>query len=145
MTEPQQSKTKTTRIKRLELRLAFLIGGTEKNRIGIATPEAIGYYLEDSFPLNLPIDIAAFIHSHCRCTYCDRPIARDLRRCACGKPENEGMQMEVEYATALYWSVFKPILNRESGCIKAVRRKQRLEENGGSHTRDDIVNLYEIQ
>lgn len=140
---PNRTKTSSSQIERVPYRLAMMIWGSDKCSLVIAAPDATGYYLEKSFPLGLPIDIVDFIHQHCRCAYCSAPVSRDLCRCECGKPKNS--HMEVEYPTELDGSVFKPILKREDSRIKTFRRKQRIEANGGAHTKNDIALLYQLQ
>ena len=132
-------------IKRLPFRLAQLIGHGDKSRIVIAAPDATGYYLESSYPLGIPIDMVFFIHLYCECSYCGAGISRELCRCSCGKPELPKLHLDVECSNELYYSKFKPILDRENGRIKALNRRKRIEENGGSVSKDDIAKLYAIQ
>ena len=136
-------------IKRVAYRLAMIIGGSKYCSLVIATPDATGYYLEDSYPLGLPIDMAYFIYQHCRCAFCGASISRDLGRCKCGEPndsDDPDMHLEVKCTNDMYYSVFKPILERENSRIKSFKRKQRTEANGGgSYTKKDITFLYQLQ
>lgn len=145
ITMVNSTKLSAKNIKRLPFRLAMMIWSSENCRLIIASPDASDYDLEESFPLGLPIDMAAFIHMHCRCAHCGASISRDLSRCPCGKPKDRQLHLEVEYPTEIDHSVFKPIIEREGGRIKSLKRKQRIEANGGSFSKDDVAALYDIQ
>lgn len=134
-----------SRIKRLEMRLGMLVQGMETSWIEIVEPDSTSHLLARSFPLKLPIDIANFIHTYCKCKFCGRPIASDLRRCSCGEPNIDGRHLWAECTHDNFENILKPILDREGNRVRRARRQQRLEANGGSYTQQEIAELYEIQ
>jgi len=140
-----RTKTSEAEIKRIPLRLAMILGTAENTRLVIATPEATGYHLETALPLGLPIDIVTFIHLHCRCAHCGKSISRDLKRCDCGKPSDKRLHLEVDFPNIIYKSIFRPIIQREQSRIASLTRKQRIEANGGTVSKDEIAELYSIQ
>ncbi|MCE5182236.1 MAG: HNH endonuclease [Betaproteobacteria bacterium] len=131
-------------IKRLPYRLSLIIWGSETCELRLAYPDADAWF-HDAFPLDLPIDIAAFIHFHCSCTYCGARISRDLAKCNCGKPDEQGMHLEVTFPTNIHNSIFQPILKRESGRIRSALRAQLKRRNGGTYTVGEIATLYRLQ
>lgn len=130
---------------RVPYRLAMIIGGSESFSLVIAKPHAAGYHLECSFPFGLSEDMALFIYEHGRCASCHAPISKELTACNCGAPTPLKMHLEVEFPIEIYYPIFRPILDRENSRAKKLRRKQRVEVNGGMHTQSDIAVLYKLQ
>ena len=98
---------------------------------------------DDDYDRGLPIDLAFFIHLYCKCARCGASIARDLARCACGKPKNA--HLIVNFPAAIYLGKFKAIRKREEGRVQKQSRKQWKQENGGTYTKEDVTNLYRLQ
>lgn len=137
-------KSTKSGIKRFPYYLDTIIGGSENFTLIITSLEVTDEDEEYEPRLGLPVDMAYFIFQHCRCVFCSAPISRDLSRCACGDPDDE-VHLEVECATEIFYSVFKPLLAREKSRITAFRRRQMVEANGGSHTKKDLAILYQLQ
>jgi len=86
-----------------------------------------------------------FILEHGRCSFCDSAIVSSLSKCNCSKPKSRSEQLHVRFPQSIYRSIFYPILEKENGRKKMAIRNERVKENGGSHTKQDLENLIAIQ
>ncbi len=103
---------------------------------------------EDGYPYGIPIDLAYFIHMHCKCYFCGAPINRNLSKCCCGivddgivDPANEYMQARFEYD---FYDEFNDILNREDRRVRSSQRNHVLSTRG-EHSKEEIDELFRKQ
>jgi 5-methylcytosine-specific restriction endonuclease McrA len=132
-------------IARLQVRLAEILFCAEGVQLSIAKPHATDYWIEQYFPLGLPSDIAKFIHEECKCAHCGAAISNVLERCQCDMPNEDWLHLQVVHSTDVYYSTFKKIIQAESKRIHAMRRKERVAENGGKYSKADVLALYVAQ
>jgi 5-methylcytosine-specific restriction endonuclease McrA len=95
--------------------------------------------------LGLSEGFASFIREHGKCSFCDSAFSSKLNKCSCSKPKSRKEHLRVRFPTAIYYSVLQPILRKEDGRKKMAIRQERIMENGGSHTRNDLAVLIAIQ
>ena len=86
-----------------------------------------------------------FILEHGRCSFCDSEIVSTLSKCNCTKPKSRTEHLHVRFPQPIYHSVFYPILGKENARKKMAVRNERIKENGGSHTKNDLLALIAIQ
>ena len=135
-------------IKRLPYRIPINLWQEDKCTLFIKKSESSDLNTTDSFdsfPLEVPIDIAYFIHMHCTCAYCGESIHKDLSACSCDESIKSKYHIEAQYPTEIYSTIFYPLVRREQGRAGSMRRQERLKENGGSYTKEEIAELYKIQ
>lgn len=87
----------------------------------------------------------AFFHLHGACAACGAPISRTLGPCGCGKYQGETLVLVARFPRDFFYSKYKAILNREKSRSAVRYRKQCIEDNGGTFTKDDIAKLFELQ
>lgn len=87
----------------------------------------------------------AFLHFHGACAACGAPISRTLEPCGCGKYQGETLALVARFPTELFYSKYKAILEREKSRSAVRNWKQRIEDNGGTFTKNDVAKLFELQ
>lgn len=95
--------------------------------------------------LGLSEGFASFIREHGKCSFCDSAFSSKLNKCSYSKPKSRKEHLRVRFPTSIYYSVLQPILRKEDGRKKMAIRQERIMENGGSHTRNDLAVLIAIQ
>jgi len=145
---PIKAQTLSRKVQRVPYRLQAILN---TNGLRIAGPDNNLLNLEsiklgtgkDISRVGMPIDLVTFIHEYCCCTYCGRSISQELSRCVCDKPNR--LHLEVTFPDEIYFSIFRPIIEREQRRLKQILRKRRTADNGGTFTLDDIDALHEQQ
>jgi 5-methylcytosine-specific restriction endonuclease McrA len=101
--------------------------------------------LDKTERLGLSERFVTFIREHGRCSFCDSTFADTLNKCSCSKPKSRKEHLHVRFPQSVYYSVLYPILQKENGRKKMAIRSERIKENGGSHTKNDLAALIAIQ
>ena len=101
--------------------------------------------MNGGYPLPIPVDLAYVIYFNGVCAHCGARVGRDLRRCSCGKPRKVGCHLDVAFNSMADRAALWKVLIREQRRVILVRRKQQTKENGGTHTRKQIAELYRSQ
>lgn len=92
---------------------------------------------------DLSYEMAAFLHFHATCGFCGRKIARNLTSCPCGGA-SPPIHLKVAVQGNLY-DKFSTVYQREVSRTKSLIRNKRLKSNGGAHTKQEILELFEVQ
>lgn len=148
---PIKPQVPSNEVQRVPYRLRAILGINGETHLSIVGPDNSLLNLEsiklgtgeDIFRVGMPVDLVAFIHEYGCCAYCGRNISTELNRCVCGKPNR--MHLEVAFSNEIYFSTFRPIIEREQRRLKQILRKRRIANNGGTFTLDDVDALHEQQ
>lgn len=133
-------------IERLPFWLGSVFESGRSARLTIFATKTTGFFWSGAFSLGLPVEVADFIHEHCKCANCGARINRDLRRCECGKPTRyRHVHLEVECFGVESWKLLQTLIKREESRMISLRRRAHVKSNGGSLNKQDIADLYLIQ
>jgi len=97
--------------------------------------------------LGMSEEFASFISGWCGCHYCHDAVSKNLEKCDCG--EQRDPYIDVEFPAEIFDSIFIPLhqkeSNRQLSAIKSNNRKNRIADNGGSFTKEEIAIILQIQ
>lgn len=97
------------------------------------------------FANGLPLDYVEFYLEHGRCAHCNATISSDFGKCRCGKPRGKIRHLDIKYPTHLYQSHYLKLFNRELGRVRAAKRAQMIQDNGGSFDKKHVGGMYKAQ
>ncbi len=125
----------------------IVVSYSEGVRIDIVPLDQSVFRLRKFYVNGMTSDIVEFLVQNGRCFYCNGSISGRLERCSCERPnEDDGnVHLSIRYHSDLHHAQFNTIFERESSRAKNRARQRRIEENGGTHTQDEILKLCELQ
>lgn len=138
--------TKSRSVRRVPYFIDVCIWSIEFCEVRISTTSS-SFHIGKKGPFEggLPMDFVEFFYEHGACQFCGAPVARNFSRCACGKPHGKSNYLVIKFPTNLYQSHFRRLYDREVGRAANARRRQMIEENGGTFNRKQIKGMHTAQ
>lgn len=129
----------------MKLRIYVAIWGDPYCSVRLCRNDTTPMNMADYFPDGLPKSLLGFFHENGECAHCGTPITVDCAACSCGLEDDPDIVLRVRYSNQLYQSHFKALLDKEQARLRALRRRSKLVENGGTHAPHEVKALHQVQ